>query len=74
MAGIVAKDTEEKRWRAEEDARTVVRAMEIMNDKERYAACKKEIEKQGKAMTDAMCLMGDDQEKRLNDRYPTMKK
>lgn len=52
MAGITnAKmDAQEKKWRAEDDARVLMQAGEIMQDKERHAAAMKVMESKRKGM------------------------
>jgi hypothetical protein len=42
---------DEKRWRAEEDARTLKRALEIKADKQRMKAVKTHCEKEAKALS-----------------------
>jgi len=42
MPGMTAED---KKYQAEDDARTMMRAVEITKDKARYSACLKEIAK-----------------------------
>ena len=41
---------EDKKWRAEEDARTLARALEIKNDKARMALAVKEADRRSKEL------------------------
>ena len=49
---------EEKRWRAESDADTVIRAQEIMNDKNRLSAAKRILSERAKASQQALKNVG----------------
>lgn len=51
-------DAEEAKYRAEEDARTLMRAREVMRNKTRLEAAKKHVRDQMGAMDDAMKAMG----------------
>lgn len=55
MAIMMAK--EDKKWQGEDDARTMMRAGEIMADKKRHAACMKEMQKQKMSMDGMMAMM-----------------
>jgi len=51
-----SQPTMDKKYQAEDDARTMMRAMEISKDKGRYDACLKEIKRQ-KMMADKVMSM-----------------
>ena len=51
---MATKSNQEKKWQAEEAARTLIRAEEIKNDKELFSRVKKELLKQQKAVVDAI--------------------
>jgi len=55
---------QDKKYQAEDDARTLIRAQEIMADKSRYGNATKEMKRQRDALEAAM----------LAKRYPTMSK
>jgi len=53
----IKESAQEKKWQSEDDARTLMRAMEVNNDPKRHSAAMAEIEKQRKAADDAIELM-----------------
>ena len=49
----------DKEYQAEDDARTMMRAMEISKDKGRMSACMKQMKAQKRQMDSAMGMMGE---------------
>lgn len=48
---------EEKRWQAEDDARTLARYQELLSDKTRLNAAKKEAKNQAEQLTKQLSLL-----------------
>lgn len=62
-----ANTEEEKKYRAQSDARNIIEVAKIFNDEERLKMARKELKKQAKAADDAESMLEKKVEKKLNN-------